>query len=229
MAHDSWRDVADGMVGAAGIALAFLTPWLRPWRNHWGLSAEEAAVGWPGDDRVAEPDWQWTHAIHIDAPPEVVWPWVAQLGQGRAGFYSYQWLENLAGCDIENADTVHPEWSDPSAGEGLRLHPDMPPMDVVEHEPGRWFLAFAAGHPDPAQAGRGRYATLSWLFLVEPHGSGSRFVSRFRSASSHDLTTRLAFGPLFVEPVGFVMDRRMLLGVQARAEGTRAPPTAPAR
>lgn len=93
------------------------------------------------------------------------------------------------------------------------LHPNLPPIPMTAVEPGRHFIAHA-----PREAGE-RWVTVSWLFLVEPLSPGrSRFISRFLSACSEDLATRVACGPLLVEPVGFVMDRRMLQGVKERAE-----------
>jgi hypothetical protein len=62
----------------------------------------------PGDDLVPDPGYE--HTRDVRAPAEEVWPWLAQIGQGRGGFYSYEWLENLAGCDIHNADEIRPEW-----------------------------------------------------------------------------------------------------------------------
>lgn len=213
MPRDGFRDLAEGALGAAGILLDLLTPFLRPARSHWGIDEETARRDYPGDGLVSEPRWGWTHGVEIDAPPERVWPWVAQIGADRGGFYSYQWLENLAGCGVRNAETIHPEWT-LREGDGLKLHPSLPPLPVVAVEPGRYFLAYAS-----AEDKKEPWVEASWLFLVEelPRGR-SRFVSRFRSSSSDDLATRLAYGPYITESVGFVMDRQMLRGVKKRAE-----------
>lgn len=222
LASDDWHDVLDGVGGAALIALALLTPFLRGARTHWGLSPEMAARSLPGDALVDEPRWGWTHGIEIAAPAAEVWRWIAQIGADRAGFYSYQWLENVAGCDLRNAETIHAEWQ-VRAGDPLYLHPKMPPLTVVEVVPGRHFVAHAG---DRARRATDRtWVEASWLFLVEPVGPDRcRFVSRYRAASSDDLATRLSFGPAFVEPIGFAMDRRMLLGVKERAERAAHPP-----
>jgi len=53
-----------------------------------------------------------------DAPPEAVWPRLAQIGEGRGGFYSYDWLERMAGAKIHNADVIHPEWQELGVGAG---------------------------------------------------------------------------------------------------------------
>jgi hypothetical protein len=216
LARDTARDVAAGASGAAIMALAWLTPFLRPARNHWGLSAAEAEQKRAGDALVPEPRWSWTHAVEIDAPASRVWPWVAQIGADRGGFYSYQWLENLVGCDLHNAEAVHPEWA-LREGDGLSLHPKMPPLRVVSVEEGRHVVAFA--EPDAEARANGRaWAAASWAFLLEPLADGrTRLVSRFRSSCSDDLATLLVQGPLFLEPVGFAMDRRMLFGIRDRA------------
>jgi hypothetical protein len=206
--------VAEGVSGAARMVVAFLSPWMRAAREHWGLSPELAGREYPGDELVPHPRWQWTHGIEIDAPVERVWPWVAQIGTERGGFYSYQFLENVIGCRLRTADVVHAEWQDIGPGSVVHLHPSIA-MPVVAAEPGRWFVA--NGHDEHLAGHERRYVNVSWLFFVEPlDGGRSRFVSRFRT--DYDETLSLPMGPLFIEPVGYVMDRRMLLGLKERAE-----------
>lgn len=163
--------------------------------------------------------------VEVDAPSASVYPWLAQIGADRAGFYSYQWLENLVGCELRNAERVHPEW-EARVGQALVLHsaPGAPRLEIVAVERGRFVLAEARA--DERAKSRGEpWAASSWLFFVEPLGDARcRVVSRFRAACSSDLATRLAFGPTFIEPVGFAMDRRMLLGVKERAERTLRKP-----
>jgi len=217
-ARDTLRDVAAGVGGAAIMAATWLTAFMRPARSHWGQSDAEAKRARPGDELVVEARWSWTHAIEVDAPAEQVWPWVAQVGADRAGFYSYQWLENVVGCNLRNADAIHPEWAH-RAGDALVLHPKMPPLRVVSVVPGQSLVAFAA--PDETARAEGRpWFAASWAFLVEPLSEARcRVVSRFRSACSDDAATRLTQGPLLLEPVGFAMDRRMLLGIRERVRG----------
>lgn len=220
LARDTIGDVGAGAGGAAIIVLAWLTPFLRPARSHWGLSEEEASAPRVGDELIPEPRWSWTHAVDVDAAAEQVWPWVAQIGADRGGFYSYQWLENLVGCRVHNAEAIHPEWAH-EAGDELILHPKMPPLRVVSVTPGRSLVAFAA--PDEKARSEGRpWASATWAFLVEPLGARRcRIVSRFRSACSEDFATRLMQGPALLEPIGFAMDRRMLLGIRDRVLATR--------
>ena len=222
--RDDWRDVGEGIAGAGRMALAMATPFLRRRRARWGVEAPVAPRPLPGDELVPTPRWSWTHGIEIDAPPAAVWPWVAQMGADRGGFYSYQWLENLAGCRLRNAEAVHPEW-ELGVGQGLVLHPAVPPLPIAAVDRGRYLVAHAPAPPEAKVAGQ-PWVEASWLFLVEPSGSGrSRLVSRYRAACSDDLRTRLSFGPAFVEPIGNEMDRRMLRGVKTRVErGQRSVP-----
>lgn len=219
--RDDLHDITEGLSGAALMVLNLLTPFLRQRRQHWGLSVEEAARAYPGDELLPEPDWDWTHAVEVAARAEEVWPWLSQVGSNKGGFYSYQWLENVAGCNLRNAETVHPEW-EVHTGEELRLHPNMPGLLVTDVEPGHHFVAYAA--PDPHGKAQGRsWVAASWLFFVEPLGpTRCRVISRYRAAYSDDLATRLSFGSTLLEPVGFAMDRRMLLGIKERAEQTNA-------
>jgi hypothetical protein len=214
-------DIADGVGGAALMLVALLTPFLRPSRCHWGLRADEAKGLFPGDEHVPTPSWSWTHAVEIEAPPELVWPWVVQIGADRGGFYSYQWLENLAGCNLLNAERIHPEWAHKPGGT-LVLHPKMPAIPVVSLEVGKSLVAFAA--PDAAARAAGRpWSSASWAFVVQPLPAGRcRLISRFRSACSEDLMTRISQGPWLLEPVGFAMDRRMLMGIRARVLVSKA-------
>jgi hypothetical protein len=146
-----------------------------------------------------------------------VWRWVAQIGADRAGFYSYQWLENLSGCGLRNADAVHQDW-ELEQGDELRLHPKVPPLRIVRLERGQFFVAHAP-LDEVARAKGQTWATASWLFAVDPLPNGRcRLLTRYRLACSPDVATRLALGPTLMEPIGFAMDRRMLLGVKERAE-----------
>ena len=218
---DKVRDVREGIVGTAGILLDLATPFLAGVRNHWGIDKRTAECAFPGDDLIPAPRWSWTHGIEIGAPIEEVWPWIAQIGADKGGFYSYQWIENMVGCGIRNAETIHREW-EVRKGDGMVLHPRMPKLPVAAVERGRWFVVHGA--PDQHAKSEGRpWASVSWLFHLEPLPNGNtRFISRFRSDSSDEWRTLLQYGPYLTESVGFVMDRRMLLGVKERVERRRA-------
>ena len=138
-----------------------------------------------------------TRAVTIDAPVESVWPWLAQIGEDRGGFYSYTWLENLAGCDMHNAHRVHEEWHDRKVGDGIPLHP-LNAVKLARFDRNRTF-AFAGG----------------WYLNLEPLGSDRcRLIARSRIPRG---LPSLAYA-IFVEGPHFIMERKMLLGLKLRAE-----------
>jgi len=222
--QNTWHDIGSGIAGAGIMLIDFATPFLRGARSHWGTTAEDAARAHPGDEHVPEPLWQWTHAIKVQAPPEQVWPWVVQLGQDKAGFYSYQALENLARCEIQNASRIHPDWQETKVGDELLIHPKAPPLTITHCEKDRALIAAAGIDPATGTVASNAFGTpgtvaVSWAFLLEPTADGGTLLkSRYRCACSNDLATRVQYGPSIVEPVGFAMDRRMLRGIQERVE-----------
>jgi hypothetical protein len=109
--------VSHYLVGVAAVAALVYTKLVRPWHLRWGSTAEETERSIPGDDFVQDPVMTATHAIVIRAIVDHVWPWVAQLGQGRGGFYSYEWLENLFGMNIHNKARIQSEWQNPQVGD----------------------------------------------------------------------------------------------------------------
>lgn len=217
MRHDpaaqrSWWRTAQGAAMIAGHVLA---PWRSRWRRSWGARPEELAAQLPGDDLVPSPSWSYTHAISVNAPPERVWPFVAQLGQERAGFASFERLENLAGCRVHNADDVVEQWQRPVVGQVVHMHPKAPELHVAVVQPGRSLVLRGASDDDPPPVNDN-----VWSFHVLPDGSGrSRLVERGRTVHSSSMGDRLAFGTLLIEPIGFVMGREMLHGLKALAEG----------
>ena len=110
------RSVVFGGSVVVGVAL-WRARYLR-----WGATDDELNVALPGDELVPAPDLTATRAVTVRAPAGEVWRWVAQLGQGRGGFYSYDFLENLVGCDIHSAERVVPEWQLIAVGDDLPDH-----------------------------------------------------------------------------------------------------------
>ena len=96
---------------------------LHPWLMSWGATTAEQQMALPGDTTPSGTDTYYTRAMTINAPPEKVWPWLLQIGQERAGFYSNDWLENLFGGDIHNLNVIHPEWQTRAVGERVRMAP----------------------------------------------------------------------------------------------------------
>lgn len=183
----------------------------------WGVTAGEAADFLPGDDLVPHADVTATRAMTIRAPAAGVWPWIAQLGQGRGGFYSYDFLENLAGCDIQSADRIVPEWQSVEVGGEVRLHPEVS-LTVAVVDPGR-ALVLRGGIP----MGKLPPSFVStWAFvLVEAPGGTTRLVVRERYGYSR------RWAGLIVEPtvlISFVMTQRMLRSIRDRVERVSATP-----
>jgi hypothetical protein len=209
---------AGAAIGIAGLLLT--SPILRGWYAGWGATPEEKQAHLPGDEIVAESHMTVTRAITIQAPAEQVWAWLAQIGQERGGLYSYQRLENLAGCQMLNANDIRPEWQALEVGQNVRLGPKGYPLfRITAIEPYR-ALVMQACEPVSEQPG-----PASWIFLVTPLGSHeTRLLTRSRNGSEWTFGNRLMWRGL-VDPIHFVMERRMLIGIQARAEARAGIPT----
>ena len=176
-----------------------------------------------GDELVPQPKWSYTQAITIRAPAEQVWPWLAQMGQGRGGFYSYEWLENLVGCDIHNADRILTEFQNLKAGDGIKLHPQAPAYAVAIVEPRRAIVLHGdtrlGSVPVPASSAKGDYFASTWGFYLIPRDDGTtRLIARFRSDYNDKFANTMMYGPPLVEPISCVMQRKMLLGIKQRVE-----------
>lgn len=183
---------------------------VRPWHLGWGATGEERRARLPGDDLVPVRDLQATRAIWIRADASEVWPWIAQMGQGRGGLYSYDALENLIGCDIHSADRIVPRWQDVRAGDPFRLHPEVA-LQVAEVDATRALVIHGAVAPTVGSAP----FDFSWAFVLQDDRSGTRLVVRERYGYARP------WAWLLVEPVeaiSFLMSQKMLRGIRDRAE-----------
>jgi hypothetical protein len=212
----------DNMVGAFQVVgTLVLSPLLRSWYNRWGTQPEELSRTLPGDDLNLVPILGYTRAITIGAPPKRIWPWLVQMGQGRGGLYSYDGLENLAGCKIQSASRILPEHQHLQVGDLIRLGPQgYPCFAVAALEPERALVLLAAdpqtGQPLEYKPEMPKgYSIAIWQFILEPEGiDRTRLLVRQRLSYSPDL----ALVWRLVEPVNFVMERKMMLGIKSRAE-----------
>lgn len=203
------RKALQSLAGVVLIAFHLLVRPLRRWRTSWGATAAEHERPLPGDDLVPNASWGYTHAIALDAPPTEVWPWIVQIGQGRAGFYSYQELENLVGCRIRNATDILPRFQTLRVGDLIRLHPRAPALTVAIVEPGLCLVLYGSS-PDTGDAN-------IWSFhLASGPDTTTRLLARGRGSHGASLPSRLFFGPALMEPMGFVMSRKMLLTLRRR-------------
>lgn len=187
------------------VSLAVYLLALRPWMTDWGATAAERAMALPGDELLPEGAGWSTLAITVDAPPAAVWPWLVQVGQDRAGFYSYTWLENLVGADIHNVDEIRPEWQHLAVGDAWRLVP-ADYLGGVGRD--------AASPVLLVEPGRALVVDMFGAHVLEPRAAGgTRLLVRGAAFPSDPATALVA------QPIVFTMYRRMLYGLKARAEG----------
>ena len=201
--------VVAGLLGVVAVGYGALGR--RPCLT-WGATDEEVARGMPGDALLVDPDVLATRAVGIDAPPSAVWPWLVQMGSGRGGVYTYDWIENLLGLEMHSADTVHPEWQDRAVGDAERLGRSGPTMRVAVLEPESAMVL---------AADEGNWV---WAFGLYLDGDRrTRLVSRNRIRSPGASIVARAVQSLVMEPGSLVMERRMLLGIKERAERLAGP------
>src|SRR6476620_2311093 len=96
---------------------------VRPWYQHWGATEVETQQALPSDEIIPNAAGQVTRAITINRPVDEVWAWVAQLGQDRGGFYSFDLLENLVGCEMPTSDFLRPYHQNWQLGDKLWMYP----------------------------------------------------------------------------------------------------------
>jgi len=180
---------------AAVAAYAFVA---RPWYLRWGATDDEVTRRLPGDDLAADSTVGSTRAITVEAPVEDVWPWLVQIGYGRGGWYSYDWIDNDG---RPSARGIDPALQDLDVGDRIEMVPGMGPI-VMEIAANEYLLC---GGP-----------TDRWCLALYPVVGGTRLVSRWHQAWKRSVAT--AFWTMLSEPGSFVMERKMLLNLKDRAE-----------
>jgi hypothetical protein len=201
-----------GCVALAG-ALAAYTRFVEPWFRRWGATDDEVTRWMPVDDLVQPGLPTMTRAITVHAPIQEVWPWLVQIGQDRAGCYSYTWVENLVGAGMHNADVVHPEWQERCEGDPVWLA-----SERRYHDKGRQVAAFVeapralvlVSPGDWERLQRGQRARGAWGFFLESRPDGT---TRFLVRSSGG-----AVGTHLFDAIHFVMEQKMMRGLRDRAE-----------
>jgi hypothetical protein len=195
--------------GAALVAMAAAAAYpvpLRRWYLTWGARCDEVDRVLPGDDLLPAPDMLSTRAITIEAPPAAVWPWLIQMGSGRGGAYTYDWIENLLGLGMHSADRILPQFQHLEVGDMLPVGPRGPGMraEVVDHER---TLVF-----------RSEDGNWVWIFVLFVENGETRLVSRNRIATPDASTAGRLVNRWVMEPGSLVMERKMLIGIKRRAE-----------
>lgn len=193
---------------------------LRPLFLTWGSTPAEVEKYLPGDELVAEPKLASTRTITIYAHPFKVWPWLVQMGQDRGGFYSYQWLENLMGLEIQNAREIIPEYQNLKVGDTIKFSPKGG-MKVLALEQGRALVLGGVRDPKRDPEGKSPEIDASWVFYLDlAEENITRLNVRFRMTWKPSFLVWMAYR-LILEPSHFIMERKMLLGLKKRAESTK--------
>jgi ketosteroid isomerase-like protein len=207
-----------------GAAFLSFFAFVQPWYARWGATDEEVIARLPGDDIVQGAVSEQTRAITIHAPVERVWPWLAQLGQNRGGFYSYDALENLVGSDMPTDDVLRADKQAWAIGDRLWMYPP-------EAAEGIGFAVLRDYVPDRALAfgthvpGAAAIDTGSWAFVLRPLDKDTtRLLVRSRVQTTATATwLEQTFDRAVFSPMHFAMERRMMIGLKELAEtGTRS-------
>jgi hypothetical protein len=191
---------------AAGGAVIAYPVFFRRGCVSWGATAEEASGKLPGDELLPDADLVSTRAVTIDAPPGAIWPWLVQMGSGRGGAYTYDWIENLLGLDMHSADAVLPQFQNLKVGDELPLGPSRPVMRVEICDPEQALVIRVAD---------GNWV---WIFALAADDGRTRLISRNRIALPTASLPALMLYELVMEPGSLIMERKMLLGIKQRAE-----------
>jgi proline iminopeptidase len=204
--------------GAYGVAV-------RPRLLRWGATDEEIQRPYPGDDLIAGGTRGATMAVTINAPPDDVWPWLAQMGYDRGGWYSWDHLDNWGHASVES---LHPGWQQIALGDRLPSMPDDKAWwEVAALEPKR-FLGLRAScdllmRPFDPRGPRPRFFTDSlWGFLLEelPQGRTRLVVSGYWALRPRWLQPLTSF--LFLEPSHWIMQTRQFTNLKRRVERAAA-------
>jgi hypothetical protein len=182
---------------------------LRPFYLNWGATAEDRGRAMPGDLSGT----RWTRAIIIGATPEQIWPWLVQFGQGRGGWYSYDWLENLLGFDIHTAPGIVPEYQNPQIGEKICMSATFCVSAVSVMEPHQWF-----GWQARDDTGKPIWSFTFGLFPLD--STHTRLVVR----ESFDPIDMPVAATTALEIPDAVMVQKMLSTLKERAEGRMGSP-----
>jgi hypothetical protein len=191
---------------------------IRRWMSGWGTTSTDLTRVMAGDSLLVDPTYSGTMAVSVNAPPEDIWPWLVQIGYQRGGLYSYDWLDRLFGyLDRPSATRILPEFQHLAAGDLIPLGRG-PSWPVAVIEPARALVL------DMRNMGGFDWV---WQFGLYPVDE-----QRTRLVSRSCVRTQAVWARLFtyvIEPAGFLMTRRMLLGLKQRAEALRGRAPASAR
>lgn len=215
MKDTKFIEVVIGTVAAGVAALLSYVFLIRPWHMKWGATKEQVERPMAGDEEVKQPIHVTTRTITIQAKTEEIWPWLVQMGYGRGGMYSYDWLDRVMGIlDKESTREILPEHQHLEVGDEIPMGSG-PSWPVKAIEPNRSLVLHIE---EPG-------VDITWSYLLEPVGEErTRLVLRIRTW----LKVRVGMIPLLavMDPGEFLMVRKHLLGIKERAETLAAGRTA---
>jgi len=200
----------------AGVVLGYTASVivLRPWAMRMGTTPADRVVALTGDMLYPGARYVVNNAITVNAPVDSVWPWIAQIGQDRAGFYSYSRLENMVGARITNSDSLVPAWQQRHVGDLVRA--------VPHNYLGGMFGPDVGWHIVALEPGRGMVLENWGAFTARPIDATHTRVQIRQLNPGRPGWLGTVFAPaglLVFEPAHFIMQRGMLRGIKSRAEG----------
>lgn len=187
------------------LALITYLSLIRPWQLRWGATDEEFSRSMPGDEILQSPELSATRAVTVRAPPEKIWPWIVQMGDGRAGFYAYDWLDNGG---RSSATRIIRGLQQLQAGDSIPLVEGRVYERVHSVDPLRSTVWVSTDQP----------ITGSWAWVLDPIDENhTRLITRLRG--SYQWTSPVILFQLWIDWGDFPFMRKSLLGVKQRAEG----------
>jgi azurin len=202
--------VAAATLGFVLVSYVGVAAFSYPWHRSWGSTAAELKMPLPGDAEPRDPALEVQHAITIDAPAEDVWVWLVQLGQDRAGFYSYDWVERALGLGIRNVREVRPEWQTLQAGDLIRATPEHYLAGVLGD------VAWTVSDITPERA---LVLDQRGSFVLQPvSDERTRLIIRSTTGNRDRPVWASAASLLGFQLPHFLMQRRMMLTIKSLAE-----------
>src|SRR5512133_2155591 len=187
----------------AGVTAAVYFRFLRDRHMNWGATNAEARGPVAGDELLPHASIVATRVVEIDAPPSAIWPWLVQMGPGRGGAYTYDWIERRLGVDIHNVDRVIPELQNLTLGDEIPMPGYAMRVERLDNE--------------QAMVIRSSNGAWVWSFELRPTSEHTRLISRNRFDSpAWTAKDWLAYPTM--EPGSWLMERKMLLTIKQRAE-----------
>ena len=196
------RTLAIAIIAAVAALIIYLL-WIRPWQLRWGATDEEVARLMPGDEIVKRPTFNATRAVTIQARPEQIWPWLVQIGHKRAGWYSYDWVDNLG---RPSAERIIPDLQDLKVGDLIPISPDGKIGFWVNGlEPNQWMLWCD------------KVGDTTWFWGLYPLDENrTRLITRIRL--HYNWLSPVILFDLTLDICDIVMMRKCLLGIKRRVE-----------